>query len=253
MIRRPPRSTQPTTLFPYTTLFRSAAIEALKPDAALVFHFDLPFSRQLADTFVRHLATGFGSLRRLCVGSNFTFGYQRSGNVATLKQFGRELGFEVHDATPVIFGHAPISSTRIRESIRAGLLPDASSMLGRPYSVYGKVIVGDKLGRQLGFPTANLEVAGLVLPPNGVYAAQVALGGKTLPAIVNLGMRPTLQNSTPALRFEVHLLDWSGDLYGRELDVVLAEKLRDELKFDSLEALKAQIARDVSRVRAKAS
>ena len=122
-----------------------------------------------------------------------------------------------------------VSSTRIREAIRADNLDAASQMLGRAYSLAGKVVRGDQLGQKLGFPTANLDAAGLVLPPNGVYAAHVNCRTKNrIRAVLNIGHRPTLQNPTPQLRVEAHLLDFNGDLYGQELEIEIGEKLRDE-------------------------
>jgi riboflavin kinase/FMN adenylyltransferase len=129
-------------------------------------------------------------------------------------------------------------------------------MLGRPYALSGRVVPGDKLGRQLGFPTANLDVEGLVLPPSGVYVAQAESfppqdgGAKTsCRAVLNIGTRPTLKQPVPHLRVEAHLLDFEGDLYGHELELTLTAKLRDEQKFASLDALKAQIQRDIAHAR----
>ena len=122
-------------------------------------------------------------------------------------------------------------------------------MLGRAHSLAARVVEGDKLGHTLGFPTANLDTTGFVLPPNGVYAAHAAIRGQTHRAVLNIGRRPTLSNPTPELRVEVHLLDFTGDLYGEELEVTFAVKLRDEQKFASLDELKAQIARDVAGAR----
>ncbi len=122
-------------------------------------------------------------------------------------------------------------------------------MLGRPYTVAGNVVPGDQLGHKLGFPTANLDVTGLVLPPNGVYAARAMIAGKAYRAVLNIGHRPTLKSPTPEVRFEVHVLDFSGDFYDREMEVTFAAKLRDETKFASLDQLKAQIARDIAEAK----
>jgi riboflavin kinase/FMN adenylyltransferase len=138
-----------------------------------------------------------------------------------------------------------VSSTRIRETIAVGKLDAASQMLGRAYSLSGLVVRGDRLGRQLGFPTANLDVAGLVLPAGGVYAAHAEAGGRNYRAVVNIGCRPTIKQLEPQLRVEAHLMDFSGDLYGQELQLFFVEKLRDEKKFDSVEELRAQIASDI--------
>ena len=123
-------------------------------------------------------------------------------------------------------------------------------MLGRTYSIAGEIIHGDQLGHKLGFPTANLDTTGMILPTNGVYAAQALLRGQTHRAVLNIGLRPTVQNPTPTPRVEVHLLDFSGDIYGQELEIVFADKLRDEQKFPSLELLREQIQHDIAAVRA---
>ena len=271
------------------------AIEALGVDTTLVIHFDKPFSEQTGESFLRALAHDLShstdpegsvssvvpflnspTLNSLCVGSNFVFGHKRGGNVALLKKLGKELNFTVHGLAAVSLDGKPVSSTRIREAIVAGDLDAASQMLGRAYSLAGTVIRGDRLGHELGFPTANIDVTGLALPPNGIYAAQVWSpgfsrsgpatpslaapksdeGGTLAPrpsplalfphrAVLNIGTRPTLKNPKPELRVEAHLLDFDGDLYGQELEIIFVEKLRDEKKFPSLNDLRAQIGRDI--------
>lgn len=227
------------------------AIESLGSDALLLFHFDRAFSQQTGETFIRQLARDLGRIHSICVGADFTFGYGRSGNVALLRQLGGELQFTVHGLAAVALEAQTISSTRIREAIRAGELDAASQMLGRTYSLAGQVIRGDQLGQRLGFATANLDVTGLALPPTGVYAAQASVGSQRHRAVLNIGHRPTLANSSAQLRVEVHLLDFAGDLYGQELEVAFVEKLRDEQRFANLDALKTQIARDIAAARAR--
>jgi riboflavin kinase/FMN adenylyltransferase len=143
-------------------------------------------------------------------------------------------------------GGKAVSSTRIREAVAAGRLDRASQMLGRTYSLTGHVVRGDGLGQKLGFPTANLDTAGLVLPPNGVYAAHAEAGGATYRAVLNIGRRPTLGTPAPQLRVEAHLLGFAGGLYGKELTLTFVRKLRDEKKFASLDELQKQIARDTA-------
>jgi len=183
------------------------------------------------------------------VGSDFHFGAGRSGHVELLRRLGQELRFIVHGLSAVSLDGQPVSSTRIREAVRAGQLDAASQMLGRGYSLAGSVVRGAQLGRQLGFPTANLDVAGLVLPPNGVYAVHARVQGKLLRGVLNIGFRPSLQNPAPQLQVEAHLLEFHGDLYGEEIEIMFVEKLREEQKFPSLDSLKEQIARDVSMAR----
>jgi riboflavin kinase/FMN adenylyltransferase len=233
----------------YSLPQRLRAIEALGADAAWLIRFDEPFSRQTGEEFVRTLARRFGQLRSLCVGSEFSFGHKRSGNVDLLRKLGGELKFVVHALAAVALGGRAVSSTRVREAIVQGRLDAASQMLGRSYSIAGPVMKGDQLGRKLGFPTANLEVAGLALPPNGVYVTHAMTGGSTFRAAVNIGVRPTIAQAVPVRRVEAHLLDWSGDLYGQELELAFVEKLRDEQRFDSVEALREQIGRDVATAR----
>jgi riboflavin kinase/FMN adenylyltransferase len=226
-------------------------IGSLGADHLLLIHFDKPFSEQSGESFVRGLARDLGQMQSLCVGSNFTFGHKRTGNVALLKSLGDELHFTVHSMAAVSLDGKIVSSTRIRETIRTGDLDAASQMLGRAYSIAGQIIRGDRLGHELGFPTANLDATGLVLPPNGVYVVRAEVGGHTHRAVVNIGSRPTVQNPTPQTRVEAHLLDFNADLYGQELEITFQEKLRDEQKFPSLTALKEQIARDIAEARSR--
>ena len=226
------------------------AIESLGVANTLLIRFDRAFSEQTGEQFIRSLALDFGHLHSVCVGSEFTFGHKRSGNVALLKQLGAELKFIVHGLAAVSLDGEPVSSTRIREAVRTGDLDSASQMLGREYSIAGSVIRGDQLGRKLGFPTANLEVAGLILPPNGVYAVHARVAGREHRGALNLGLRPTLASPTPRLQCEVHLLDFAEEIYGEELELTFAAKLRDEQKFPDLAALQSQIHRDLAAARA---
>jgi riboflavin kinase/FMN adenylyltransferase len=227
------------------------AIEALDADALLLVRFDEAFSRQPGEAFIRGLADSFGSLRSICVGADFSFGHKRSGDVALLRRLGEELHFAVHGLAAVSLDGEPVSSTRIREAIRAGELDRAGQMLGRPYALAGHVVRGDQLGKRLGFPTANLDVAGLVLPPNGVYSARAIARGRRCRAVVNIGFRPTLQRPAPTLQVEAHLLDFDGNLYGEELEIEFSERLRDEKRFASTEELKQQITRDIAEARSR--
>jgi riboflavin kinase/FMN adenylyltransferase len=221
------------------------AIASLGADRLLLIHFDKAFSEQTGEDFIRALARDSGHVQSLCVGTNFLFGHKRTGNVDLLKQLGGELKFAVHGLAAVALDGKAVSSTRIRETIRLGDLDAASQMLGRAYSLAGTVVRGDGLGHQLGFPTANLDTAGLALPPNGVYAVHAEVRGKRQRAVLNIGHRPTLQNPAPQLRVEAHLIDFTGELSGQELEVTFVEKLRPEKKFPSLADLRAQIARDI--------
>lgn len=228
---------------------RLASIASLGAEALLLVPFDVEFSRRPGEQFIRELAQGFGRIVSICVGAGFTFGHQRSGNVELLRRLGQELHYHVHGLAAVSLDGEVVSSTRIREAIRKGQLDEAGQMLGRTYALAGQVQPGRQLGRQLGFPTANLDVSGIVLPPAGVYAARALVGTQTHRAAVNIGVRPTLPGSQPSLSVEAHLLDYDADLYGSEIELTLMQKLRDEVKFNSLEALRAQIREDVASVR----
>jgi len=226
------------------------AIESLGADALLEIPFDKTFSEKSGETFVRELAHDLGKIHSVCVGADFVFGHKRSGNVALLKKLGAELNFQVHGLAAVALDGQVVSSTRIREAIRAGNFDAASQMLGRPYAICGRIVEGDRLGRELGFPTANLDATNLILPPNGIYAAITKLKEQFYRVALNIGTRPTVAAAKPQLRVEAHLLDFSGDLYGAELELELGVKLRDERKFASATELREQIGRDVAAVRA---
>jgi riboflavin kinase / FMN adenylyltransferase len=224
------------------------AIESLGADALLEIPFDKIFSEKTGEVFIRELARDLQKIFSICVGADFVFGNKRSGDVALLQRLGAEIGFQVHGHAAVALDGEKVSSTRIREAIRTGDLDAASQMLGRPYAICGKILAGDKIGRQLGFPTANLDIANLVLPPLGVYVASTKIDGKFFRAALNIGVRPTIAAGLQ-LRAEAHLLDFSGDLYGCELELEIGSKLRDERKFATPDDLRAQIARDVAAVK----
>jgi riboflavin kinase / FMN adenylyltransferase len=228
---------------------RLRALEALGADAVLVNQFTPEFARLTGEDFVRTLVREAGPIRSFSVGQGFHFGFQRSGNVPLLHTLGAELGFQSHACAPVSIGEDRISSSLVRQSLRTGDLKRVAEYLGRPYSLAGVVRTGDRLGRQLGFPTANLDVRGLELPPFGVYAVRVRVGPRVLLAALNLGVRPTVR-SAGELRCEIHLLDFDEDIYGREIEAAFVAKLRDEEKFAGPDALKAQIAKDVATARA---
>lgn len=237
----------PPLIYPLPQKLRT--IESLGAGALLLVHFDKAFSLRTGEDFVRDLARELPSIRSICVGANFTFGFKRSGDVELLRKLGAELGFAVLAVAAVSLDGKTVSSTRIREAIRAGNLDAASQMLGRIYQLIGPVVRGDGLGRQLGFPTANLEANGLVLPPSGVYAAHAEFNGCRHRAVLNIGYRPTIESVHPQLRVEAHLLDFSGDLYGRTLGIAFLGKLRDEKKFGSLPELQVQITQDIAAAR----
>jgi riboflavin kinase / FMN adenylyltransferase len=227
---------------------RLRAFQQLGVDEALILEFKPELSRLTGDEFVRSLHSQIPQLRSFTVGEGFVFGYRRSGDIPLLRTLGDQLGFCTHAVAPIRIGDEMVSSTRIRAVLREGDLEHVAELLGRPYAITGTVLHGDGLGRQLGFPTANLDVNGLELPPTGVYAAWARQNENLHAAAVNIGHRPTV-SSCSELRFECHLLDTTPDLYGRELEVELVRRLRSERSFASLEDLKKQIAVDIVDVR----
>ncbi len=217
----------------------------------VVIPFDRAFAETPAEDFIRQLHERAASLRRICVGAEWRFGKGGSGDVALLERLGGELGFSVTGVPTVSIDGMTASSTRIREAVAGGDFQIAEALLGRPYTVLGTVVEGRRLGRQLGFPTANLTVHSEQLPPTGVYAVAVRLEDQPEErfGVANLGYRPSVEGEGARRLLEVHLLDWSGDLYGHDLEVRFLEFLRPERRFDGLEALKAQITEDVARAR----
>jgi riboflavin kinase / FMN adenylyltransferase len=233
----------------YSLSQKLRAIESLGVETILLIHFDEQFSQQSSEEFVRNLSRDFGKIHSICVGADFVFGHKRSGNVGLLKKLGAELNFQVHGLAAISLDGEVVSSTRIREMIRAGNFDAASQMLGRPYAISGKIVEGDRLGHKLGFPTANLDATDLILPPNGVYAAITKLKRQFYCVALNIGFRPTVATGNLELRVEAHLLNFHGQLYGQELEIEIGEKLRDEKKFASPEALREQITKDVAEVK----
>jgi len=198
-----------------------------------------PFTRELAsytpERFARELLSERLRARAVVVGENFRFGANRAGDLDALRAFGKDLGFDVVAAEVAGDDRGPFSSTRVREAVARGDLDEATYILGRRHSLSGIVEAGDRRGRTIGFPTANLGGVVEVLPPYGVYA----VFADDRPGVMNLGVRPTVDGKS--LRVEVHVFDFDGDLYGRPMRVHLVKRLRDEKKFGSLEELKSQI------------
>jgi riboflavin kinase / FMN adenylyltransferase len=237
----------PPLIYPLPKKLR--VIDSLGLDAACVIHFDKPFSEISGEQFICGLVRDFKSIRGICVGETFMFGCRRSGDVALLKTLGGDLGFTVEAVPDVSTGGQPVSSTRIREAVRDGQFDVAGQLLGRTYTLCGPVIAGAHLGRKLGFPTANLNVAGILVPPAGVYAAEAQVEGKTHRAAVNIGHRPTMYSAEGGLCVEAHLLDFAADIYGQEIELTFLRKLREERKFPSAAALQQQIVHDVAATR----
>jgi riboflavin kinase/FMN adenylyltransferase len=213
----------------------------------------LPFTHELADMtaveFMDLLKKHTG-IQELVVGPGFTLGKNRSGNVETLTNMGRSNGFTVICISPETQSEEIVSSSQIRKMLDMGDVQGASQALGRPYSVLGTVINGDGRGRKIGFPTANLDSwPQKKLPAIGVYRCLTVVDGKEYLAVGNIGYRPTFTDNTKKVFVEIHLLDFKGDLYGRELQVKFTHRLRGEVKFASFEELVTQIHRDIETAR----
>ncbi len=215
----------------------------------LVIPFDLTFAATPPETFVREMAAACRPLQQICVGADWAFGRGRSGNVALLTDLGAKLGFVVEGVEGVSINGESVSSTAVRAAVQAGDLATAARLLGRPFSIFSTVIDGRRLGRTLGFPTANLRPESEQLPPTGVYAVRATIGEQEYRGVANIGVRPTVTNGEAELLLEAHLFDFSGDLYGQDMEVFFLEFLRPEQKFPSLDALKAQIAEDSAAAR----
>ena len=235
----------PTNLL--ETLDHKARVVAdLGVELFIPLHFDREFAKMEASEFIAQLTVA--PVRTIAVGEDWRFGHHRSGDVTFLEQEAERRGFKLEAVPPVMHDGERISSTRIRQAIRDGNFEAAEQMLGRPYTVSGIVSEGKKLGRTIGFPTANLATGDVQLPADGVWAVRAQLAdGQELTGVANLGMRPTVHGTTRIL--EVHLLDFSRDLYGVELEIRFHSYLRHELKFASIDALRIQIHRDVEAAR----
>lgn len=232
------------------TPFRAKArlLERFGADVLYALHFDASLASLTADEFVANvLVQGLG-VRHIVVGEDFQFGKGRTGNVDLLKRRGAERGFGVSTFDLVGAGpEAKISSTRIREALRGGKPDEAARLLGHWWTVEGRVEQGDKRGRTIGFPTANVSLEGYLEPALGVYAVRVELAGKAYGGVANFGRRPTFDKKDVLL--EVHVFDYAGDAYGQPIVVSFVRYLRPEMKFAGLDALKAQIATDAEAAR----
>jgi riboflavin kinase/FMN adenylyltransferase len=220
-------------------------------DYALVIHFDEQRAAESAPDFVREILVDCLHARSVVVGHDFHFGKGRQGNVALLLDMGRELGFDVLGIKLIEDHGAAVSSTEIRRRLADGDVAGAAELLGRPYEVRGVVIRGDERGRHLGYPTANIAVpAEVQLPADGIYAGWYERPtGEVNAAAISLGRRPTFYEDAEASLLEAYLIDFDGDLYGEPAKVRFIKRLRGEQKFDSVDALTNQIAKDVDETR----
>jgi riboflavin kinase / FMN adenylyltransferase len=219
-------------------------------ERVFVQHFDRNFASLTAEQFIQRILVDGCRLRWLLVGDDFRFGARRAGDVALLRSSGERSGFTVEQIAQVALAGDRVSSSRIRAALSAGDLGLAGDLLGHPYAISGRVLHGSKLGRQLGFPTLNLRVAHRRPALNGIFAVRVhGIGPAPLAGVASVGLRPTVDDSGRWL-LEVHLFDFSDEVYGKLIQVQFVQKLRDEERFDSIQELTAAIRRDADRARA---
>ncbi|MCC8148534.1 riboflavin biosynthesis protein RibF [Akkermansia sp.] len=222
---------------------------ALMEELGVRMVLNLEFSSRLAsmspEEFIGELCSSC-RVAEIAVGEDWHFGRGRAGNVETLRLLAGRCGFRVTAVPPILKDGERVSSTRIREAVRAADFSQASAMLGRPYRWKGRVVHGRQLGRQLNYPTANMKPGSGVQPPHGVYAVRARVNGSEYGGVANLGVRPTVEEKGGELLLETHLFGQPGDIYGREMEVEPVRFLRPEAKFPSLEELKSQLARDAA-------
>ncbi len=237
--------TPPLCILPFRE--KALQLRSLGVDMLRVIRFTPAFAHTTATQFVTDILHQQLRTQHVVTGEDFTFGYRREGQVMQLRQLAEPLGFGVTTCAPVFADGARCSSTRIRALLTEGKVEDAARLLGRPYSITGRVRAGDGRGREIGFPTANVAHGQIFLPATGVYAVRVVYGQHLLNGVANLGQRPTFAGSQ--VQLEVHCFGWQGTLYGKRIEVMLLKHLREERKFESVEALQAQIAQDCSEAR----
>ncbi len=234
---------------PRLTLARAKAqgLSALGSDGVGLLRFDARMAAMSAEDFVRRVLVGRLQAREVWIGPDFRFGNRRGGDLALLQRMGAGLGFVAREIAPVTAQGERVSSTRIREALRNGDFTEAARLLGRPYAIGGRVVRGKQLGRTLGFPTANLRFP-KTPALSGIYATWVhGVDERPWPSVSSFGTRPTVDGVEPLL--EAHLFDFSGDLYGRHIEVEFVAKLREELKFPDLPSLTEQMQRDAEDAR----
>lgn len=228
---------------------RAALLGGLGADIVITFPFNLQTASTSAHDFMALLKKHL-DFNHLIVGYDFALGKNRQGDVPTLQKLGEDLGYTVEAMPPVKIEGEAVSSSRIRSALAAGDMQLAARLLGRPFQVSGKVVPGDGRGRRIGIPTANLSLwAERAIPMAGVYVCQAMINNKTWGAVTNVGFRPTFESQPVPPRVETHLLDFDADLYGQEISLQFLERLRDEQRFPSVEALAAQIQRDIIQAR----
>jgi len=227
--------------------------EAILESLGVDYLIDIPFTKEIMelpkDRYVKELLVDRAHAKLVACGFNHRFGFRAEGDTEALEAFGKEYGFETLVMEPFVISDNVVSSSLIRTLIASGRVDRCPKYLGRPYSVKGEVVVGNKLGRTLGFPTSNLIIdEEMVTPPNGVYVTYCTYNGKRYPSVTNVGVKPTVGDFKKNI--ETHIFDFDKELYGKEIMVEFLQKTRDEVKFDDLQDLSDQIVRDCNEARA---
>jgi riboflavin kinase/FMN adenylyltransferase len=225
---------------------RLEALERAGIKAVAVVRFTTELSQWDPEMFVRTVLVEWLRVSEVWVGANFLFGHDRGGNFSTLRTLGQRYGFRADKIDPVRYKEFVVSSTRVRRLVAEGRMDEAGALLGHQYYIDGVVVEGKHRGRELGFPTANLKTDNELLPPNGVYATTTTIDGIVHPSISNIGLRPTFGDTTKTM-IEAHVMGFDGDLYGRPVRLGFVQRLRDERKFEDVDALRAQMEADRRR------
>src|SRR5262245_7481381 len=244
----PPRVVRPDKAPPLlmTLPQRLDALEHAGMRAVAVVRFTRELSQWEPETFVRAVLVDWLHVSEVWVGANFLFGHDRSGNFSLLRTLGQRYGFRADKIDPVRYKEFVVSSTRIRRLVAEGRVDEAGALLGHPYALAGTIVEGRRRGRELGFPTANLRTDNELIPPHGVYATTLTVDGIVHAAITNIGVNPTFGDNG-ATTIETHVLHYNRELYGQRVQLGFVQRLRDERRFDDVDALRAQIEADCRR------
>lgn len=223
---------------------KAVLLEAEGVHNLIIHPFSLEFSRLTAEEFVKDILVGQLNIAKIIIGHDHRFGRNRTATTEDLVAMGKEYGFDVEQISPYEVQHTPVSSTKVRNALTTGNITLANEYLGYPYFITGMVTQGKQLGRTIGFPTANIKPLEdyKLIPANGVYTASAEIAGKTVPGMLNIGIRPTVDGTYQTI--EVHFFDFDTDIYNTEIKLSLHTRLRDEQKFGSLDALKEQLQKD---------
>ncbi len=244
----PPRVLRPDKAPPLlmTKAQKLEALERAGVAGVAVVRFTTDLARWEPEMFVSSVLVDWLRVAEVWVGADFLFGRDRSGNFSLLRALGQQHGFRVEKIDPIRYKEFVVSSTRIRRLLAEGRVDEAGALLGHQYVIGGTVVHGAHRGREIGFPTANIETANELVPPHGVYATLITLDGQVRPSVTNIGVRPTFGDQ-PRVSVETHVLGETGDVYGKAVRLSFVQRLRDERRFPDVDALREQIAADVRR------